>query len=256
MQAPSPYLAQRELSAMMWAPHEALLSLILQTTARRRHDRPVLVIPGLRTGDAAMGTMHELLTRVGYDPFGWGPGANEGYKLADERRLCESVEDAYQRTGVKVAIIGWSLGGMYSRAIAQDIPDAVTQVITLGTPHLGLEYTTPGASFERRSGKKLRESFSAEVAERLDRIKAALPVPCTSIFSRDDGIAAWDACVVDLDVKLKSQSIEVSSPHFCMPYSHDVFEVIKQILDQSIDDWHPHSRHLKFEPTSDSFGVG
>jgi homoserine acetyltransferase len=33
-----------------------------------------------------------------------------------------------------VSVIGWSLGGIYARQLARRSPDAVRQVITLGSP--------------------------------------------------------------------------------------------------------------------------
>ena len=42
-----------------------------------------------------------------------------------------------ERHGQPVSLIGWSLGGIYARELAKELPDAARCVITLGTPFTG-----------------------------------------------------------------------------------------------------------------------
>src|SRR5206468_11333459 len=97
---------------------------------------------------------------------------------------------AFERTGGKVSLIGWSLGGVYARELAKEMPDAVRCVITLGSPFSGPPKSTNAwRIYELTSGRDIEsehENFDLHVAP---------PVPTTSIFSRSDGIVAWQGSV-------------------------------------------------------------
>jgi pimeloyl-ACP methyl ester carboxylesterase len=42
-----------------------------------------------------------------------------------------------QRHGEKVSLVGWSLGGLYAREMAKELPEAARCVVTLATPFAG-----------------------------------------------------------------------------------------------------------------------
>jgi pimeloyl-ACP methyl ester carboxylesterase len=251
MKTPAPHLARRELGAALWAGQDAFFALACHPWAPRAVAKNVLVLPGLKTGDRAMSTMHELLRRDGYVTMGWGHGHVDAFTLEHEERLVHLVERSHAMTGKKTAIVGWSMGGIYSRAIAQASPDSVSQVITLGTPHRGLQYTTPAAAYERRTGKRLIDGFTSAMTDKLGRIAGPVPVPCASIYSRDDGIVDWEACHMPLDCFAKSQSIEVSGQHMSLPFRLKVFNLVGDILAQDADGWRPHPKAfgLRQSPT-------
>ena len=48
-----------------------------------------------------------------------------------------SLEQACDASGRKVTLIGWSLGGVYARELAKEMPDKVRGVVTLGSPFAG-----------------------------------------------------------------------------------------------------------------------
>ena len=43
----------------------------------------------------------------------------------------------HELTGRKVSLVGWSLGGVMARMMSRKVPDAVRQVISLGSPFTG-----------------------------------------------------------------------------------------------------------------------
>lgn len=200
---------------------------------------PVLVLPGLGMGDGNMVAFREMLKRRGYWPTGWGMGLNRGYSLEEEGRLVDLVREVHRVTGERVSVIGWSMGGAYARAIAQQAPECVRQVISLGTPFKDLESTTPALLYERATGQRVIETFSPAVRRRLEEIGGDIPVPFASIFSRHDGIAAWEACYAELDRDRRCQSIEVDCQHFSLPHSLEVFEAVERLLARPEDEWEP-----------------
>ena len=148
----------------------------------------VLMLPPIFRGDAYTDTARAFVTGLGYSAYGWKLGTNIGptARLIDgaARRLME----VYGRRG-PVSLVGFSLGGLYARLLAARYPDSVRQVITVCSPidrpansvFIPLE---PFLDFW--PGVDLRQ-LAAEVS-------AALPVPSTCIYSRDDGIVSWSSC--------------------------------------------------------------
>ncbi len=90
-------------------------------------------------------------------------------------------------TGRKVSLVGWSLGGVYARDLALQMPDMVRSVITLGSPFAN--------DIRATNATRLYEALSGETVEDNPEIREAiagdLPVPATSIYSRTDGIVNW-----------------------------------------------------------------
>jgi esterase/lipase len=151
---------------------------------------PVFVMPGFLASDRSTVPLRTFLTEIGYDAHGWGQGQNLGrfYKM---RTILEGeVAALYAKTGKKVSLVGWSLGGVFARYLALVMPDKVRSVITLGSPF--------AADIHATSAKKLYDLLSQEGPAKpgdLERIAGDLPVPNTSIFTKLDGIVNWKTCI-------------------------------------------------------------
>ena len=98
---------------------------------------PVIVFPGLGGAPFATSHLRRFLADSGFDARCWGRGINTGPDGLLDDWLGALVEDTlrvHAETGRKVSLVGWSLGGVYAREVAKLAPQAVRQVITLGTP--------------------------------------------------------------------------------------------------------------------------
>lgn len=106
-------------------------------TAKVGKGRPVLVLPGMASGDGSTALLRNSLAAAGYHPLAGGLGRNMTLSVkrfeALERRLAQAVEQDEQAT----IVLGWSLGGFYARVLAQRHPEHVALVATLGTPFAG-----------------------------------------------------------------------------------------------------------------------
>src|SRR4029077_14086283 len=92
----------------------------------------------------------------------------------------------HEKSGRKVSLLGWSLGGAYARLLASKRPELVRSDITLGSPFAGgPRSTTAWRIYECASGQ------SADDSVRMKHVRPTPPVPTTSIFSRTDGVVAW-----------------------------------------------------------------
>ena len=115
----------------------------------------------------------------------------------------------HEATGQKVSLVGWSLGGVMARLLARRAPDHVRQVITLGSPFAG----SPKSSnvwrlYEYMSGTAVDGQHTQGM---LAEIAAPPAVPTTAIYTRDDGVVAWQTCrEVESDL---AENIEVHGSH-------------------------------------------
>jgi hypothetical protein len=94
----------------------------------------------------------------------------------------------------------------------------------MGSPIVGgAKYTTLGRHAERR-GVDLDE-MEANMAARERR---PITVPVTAIYSKNDGIVGWQACIDEHNAQV--QHIEVVSTHLGLGISADVFKIIARTL--------------------------
>jgi len=177
--------------------------------APRGDGHPVLVLPGLLASDLSTQPLRSFLKSHGYAAHGWKQGRNLGLRSGVERSMLERVEELYDRHGGrKISLVGWSLGGIYARQLAKRVPDKVRQVISLGSPFTGSpKATNAWRVYEMASGQKVDSRDN----QMFGPLAAPPPVPTTSIFSRSDGICAWQTCVNDEGAEV--ENIEVIGSH-------------------------------------------
>ncbi len=171
---------------------------------------PVLVLPGLLTSDVSTLALRTYLSFLGYRVHGWNLGLNTGPTATVVDGLPAALAEVADRYEQKVSVIGWSLGGIYARKLARDLPDSVRQVVTLGSPFglTSLEQTRVGSLYARLSGNHA-------ILPPVDGIESEqgspISVPATSVYSRHDGIVPWQACC-ETSAGL-SESIAVQGSH-------------------------------------------
>ncbi|HVM97802.1 MAG TPA: alpha/beta hydrolase, partial [Candidatus Acidoferrales bacterium] len=173
----------------------------------RGRGEPVLVLPGFGASDASTLPLRGFLRALGYNARGWELGVNHGNVRQLVPPVMELTTQWSAESGQRVRLIGWSLGGVLARETARELPDKVERVITLGTPVVGGPKYTTVARVYRQRGHDL-DAIEATVAER-NRIPIRVPV--TAIYTRGDGVVAWQACI-DRDTP-DIEHCEISSTH-------------------------------------------
>jgi pimeloyl-ACP methyl ester carboxylesterase len=148
--------------------------------------------------------------------------------------LVQELNDAHGR---KVSLVGWSLGGLYARQLAKLMPERVRQVITLGSPFASSPRATNAwRVYEMASGRRAE----AEDPRFGGTLAGAPPVPTTAIFSRTDGICAWQGCREQSSHM--AESIEVESSHCGMGHHPAVVYAVADRLAQKEGEWAPFDR--------------
>lgn len=163
-------------------------------TAPRGDGGPVIDIPGWRAPEVSGLPIRTYLRALGHDARGWGRGTNLGRPEEDARALAINVREVAEKTGRRVALVGWSLGGVIAREVARAHPDIVRQVITYGTPIYGRPSNRP------------------------------ISIPLTIIFTRRDGVVPWRSCLDH--VTPSAEHIEVGSTHLGLGIDPDVWQVV------------------------------
>ena len=152
-----------------------------------------------------------------------------------EELVLPAIRTLNDRAGAPVSVIGASMGGVFAREAARRARDRVRSVITLCSPVSGphrANHVWPW--FELLSGQPA-ESASAPPP----------PVPSTSIYSRSDGVLAWQSCVQPESPM--TENIEIDAGHLGMAWHPLALYVIADRLAQPAGLW---NRFLPAWPSS------
>lgn len=194
----------------------------------RGNGERVMVLPGFGADDASTFALRAYLRAMGYAAIGWGLGRNDG----DVPRLMEQVAtrvlELTEREQAPLRLIGWSLGGYLAREAARDLPERVARVVTLGSPVVGgPKYTAVARLFRTEPG-------ALDLIETLvdQRYAVPLTVPVTAIYSKRDGVVAWQACIDERSPAV--EHVEVRTTHIGLGFAPEVYEIVARRMAEPV----------------------
>lgn len=160
-----------------------------------------------------------------------GAGRSEALER-EVARVCEE-------TGKNVSLIGWSLGGVHARNLAKRSPHSIRRVISLGSPFGGSPRATAvwrlyKSSNEIRVDPAFVDRFVAQT------VTPPPNVPCTAIYSRTDGIVAWQIAM-EVPGPL-TDNIEVYGSHCGLGFNPAVYYAVADRLAQPEGKFTPFQR--------------
>lgn len=200
---------------------------------------PVLIVPGFLGGDLYMLDLYWWLMRIRYRPYLSHIAWNTDCPDHTARQLAFRVRSLHKKTGQKVRLVGHSLGGMLARCVAQEAPEVVDRVITLGSPFRDVARAHPAvvglwdelkAGRGHLVGRNLGPSCGTGhcvctfVRSMLDPRPTG--VPQYAIFSKKDGVADWECCR-DEDPACNT---EVDATHVGMAFSPQAYRAVAKRL--------------------------
>lgn len=220
-----------------------MMSLPHLMSAPRGDGHGVLVLPGFAMDDGSTSLLRAFLQMLGYDVHPWRLGWNLDHKTTGHRgmHVTREIDKIVQSTGKPISLVGWSLGGVIARDTARRVPEAIRQVVSIGSPFTGNpKATSVKLAYEWLSGNKVD---SPSAMRRFAVGPQPLPMPSTSIFSKSDGITAWQNCVLHTDER--SENVEVACSHFGLVVSPTVFRIVADRLAQPENGWRPFDEDQK-----------
>jgi len=198
----------------------------------RGDGHPVMVFPGMGANDLTTIPLRRFLRRLGYVTQAWGQGLNFGPRRGVLRQCAADVKALAERHGHSVSLIGWSLGGLYAREMAKELPNHTRCVVTLGTPFAGHpKATNAWRIYELLSGQSAHDPVMHE------KLRSAPVVPTTSIYSRTDGIVAWQCSLNEPGPT--TENIEVHGSHVGMGVNPLALYAVADRLAQPVGAWKP-----------------
>ena len=204
----------------------------------RGDGRPVVLMPGFLAGDQTLGVLGAWLGSIGYRPRTCGFIANTGCSDRTLDRVERRVQALYRSYGRRVALIGHSRGGHFSRALAARRPDLVSHAISMGADLQGMfgasAPTLLGVSAARRvvhaTGRARMENclsghcgcpFSHDYARPFPFDEVRL----TSIYSKGDGVVHWQCQIIP-----QADCVEVTGSHVGLVFNRKVYRALAHAL--------------------------
>lgn len=184
---------------------------------------PVMVVPGLLSSDRATILLRKYLHKLGFSVQGWEMGTNLG-RMKSLEALQEKVKNLSRTSGQKVILIGWSMGGIFAREIAKQLPETVRYLITVGSPFANIHAPNHAKWVFTLLNKEsdIDKDFTLQLPN-----PANVPTMC--LYSKKDGIVPWEACMEASQDELHINR-EVVSSHFGMGANPEVLIAIEEHL--------------------------
>jgi hypothetical protein len=193
---------------------------------------PVVVVGGVGTTDSGLVPLQRWLERLGYDVVVHTAGIGTGCGGRSVRHLRRVIDRADDGGGVRV--VAHSRGGQFARAAA--VAGApVRALVTLGTPFDLFRMSLPllaAATVVGAVGSLglpglatlgcLRGPCCAEFREAL---RAPVPAPFTSVFTRGDRVVPWTSSRDD-----RARNVEVSGGHLGLLERPDALAAVAEAL--------------------------
>jgi pimeloyl-ACP methyl ester carboxylesterase len=227
--SPSLHLTLMGAAAHLVPPRPGLVARALRN-APRGDGHPVLVVPSFLRGDGHTAPLRRFLAGCGYAVYGWGLGTNIGPTAAALDGIERLLNEIQAKHGRKVSLIGHSLGGVIARELAKQKPAQVRQLILLASP-----IRLPTASPLEPVYKLLSRWHRIDAAASIEQLNAPPAVPVTSIYTRSDGIVAWESCVEFAGPQ--RENIAVRGTHGTMVRNTRAWRIIADRLAQPEGNW-------------------
>ncbi len=206
--------------------------------APRGDGHTVVVYLGLSASDITTTPLRKYLDGLGYTTHGWGQGFNFGPRAGVLEIGKEQLRALARSSTQPISLVGWSLGGVYARELSKELDKEGIEtrcVISLGTPFAGGPRSTNAwRLYELTSGRDAdREKDNYDMA-------TAPHCPTTSIYSRTDGVVAWQASVQPQQKhNPNTENIEVIASHFGIGLNPSALWAVADRLAQRPGDWRP-----------------
>ncbi len=239
-----PHLLHQLIEPRVFFEMAALPCLLpLVALAPRGDGHPVLLLPGFMADDGTLVVLKLFLENRGYEVHTWGFGRNVGFNSRHAKALEQKIRYMHHKSGRKVSLVGWSLGGMFAMYGAHEAPECIRSVITLGSPVT----FDPTGSQSPPLVKALYRLIAHPMgtAAHVTHLRAkslrgpkALPVPISCIYSLTDGVVPPQEATIDGNPALH-ENVRVAGSHLGLGFNPLVLWIVADRLVQPEGRWQP-----------------
>ncbi len=177
------------------------------------HNQPILFIPGFGGSDWSLDVLRMRLRQRDFRTYRSGIRNSGDFKKHADHLLTK-LRSIAEKTGQSVALVGHSMGGRFACHLADEAPDLVRSIVTLGTP------------IGKRQLPALADIFhmDALAAEMGTRCHLPTTTPLTVIVAIRDGIVPIkDATLHRSELRLRYREQKmVQTDHLGLPFSINI----------------------------------
>ncbi len=217
-------------------------SLPMLMTAPRGDGHPVLLLPGFMGDEGSLLGLKVFLKSRGYAVETWGFGRNVGFQRKHANALEQKLRYMHHRSGRRVSLVGWSLGGVFGLYAVHQAPECVRTLITLGSP----VSVDPAGSASPRLVKALYRLVAHPMGPvahasqpRAKKLRERPPVPTSCLFSLSDGVVPPQEATLDGDPAMH-ENIRVPGSHLGLGFNALVLRIVAGRLAQPEGQWKPY----------------
>lgn len=194
---------------------------------RDTQNTQVLPIPGLGCSQNYLEELSSFLRRNGSQPHRLEI-TNIGSVGQTMERIVDKLRQIKSATGRGSILLGHSLGGAFATLVAQEEPELVGGVITLGTPFGIGRYIHPKVEEYASANIPEDDSFRKLVRclDSAEQPPGNIPIHCIS--ARGDRVAVRGTCH-----PYATDCTEVDSTHLGLIWSPDAFKIIAEKISEN-----------------------
>jgi pimeloyl-ACP methyl ester carboxylesterase len=213
------------------------------THASRGDGHPVLLLPGFMGSEASLAALEFFLRRRGWQVHTWGLGRNVGFHARHADALEQKIRYLHHKSGRKISLVGWSLGGLFALYGAHQQPECVRSVVTLGSPLSVDPEGSASPPLVKAMYRLIAHPMGASAhtmqpkAKRL-RERKVLPLPVSCLYSISDGVVPPQEATIDGDPALH-ENIRVPGSHMGLGFNAMVMWIVADRLAQPEGQWQP-----------------
>ena len=204
---------------------------------------PVLLLPGFMADEGTLIALKTYLRNRGYDVESWGFGRNVGFHNRHADALEKKLRYLHHKSGRKVSLVGWSLGGVFALYGAHRASECVRCVVTLGSPVSVDAEGSKSPAFVKAMYRLIAHPMgpAAHVMQpraRNIREMKTLPVPMSCLYSISDGVVPAQEATIDGDPALH-ENIRIAGSHSGLGFNAMVMCIVAERLAQPEGKWRP-----------------
>jgi pimeloyl-ACP methyl ester carboxylesterase len=220
-------------------------SLPLLARTPRGDGHPVLLLPGFMANESTLVAIKFFLQNRGYEVQAWGFGRNVGFTNRHASALEQKIRYMHHKSGRKVSLVGWSLGGMFALHGAHEAAECVRSVITLGSPVSFDPVGSQSPPLVRALYRLVAHPMGtgahvSQVRAKTLRRPKSLPVPISCVYSLSDGVVPPQEATIEGNRALH-ENIRVPGSHVGLGFNPIVLWILADRLAQPERRWRPFS---------------